>query len=58
MNDNKDYTLKVVDIDDCPLNDNPIINKECANCEHYKGFEVSNGQRCIKCSYYNDISKN
>lgn len=53
-----DYNLYVVNQDDCPKIDNPIIKDECGSCNHYKGFEMYNGQPCIKCAYYFDFKEN
>lgn len=44
-------SLKVINFDDCPKTDNPIIRGECSGCEYYNGFEMVNGHPCIKCSY-------
>lgn len=46
--------LRVIDKDTCPDQDNIIIQNQCSGCKHYSGFEIYNGQRCIKCNYYND----
>lgn len=44
--------LRVVDMDDCPKTDNPIIKDDCRGCEFYVGFEMWKGMPCINCSYY------
>ncbi|NLK36389.1 MAG: hypothetical protein GX301_13305 [Gracilibacteraceae bacterium] len=50
MKEEKKYNLYAIDANICPKNDQPIIDKQCSGCDHYKGFELYNGQRCIKCS--------
>ena len=53
-----DYNLYVMDKDYCPDKDAIIYRNICDNCTHYCGFQVENGERCIRCSFYNDITKN
>ena len=50
--------LYTIDKDFCPQKDNILIQGQCGGCEYYNGFELYEGQRCIKCAYYsskNDI---
>jgi hypothetical protein len=54
MEDSQQYNLYAIDANTCPENDEPIIDKQCSGCEFYKGFELYNGQRCIKCSDYHE----
>lgn len=50
--------LFVIDKDNCPKTYDTIIYQGmCSNCEHYTGFQLYNGQRCIKCSYYKKEEK-
>lgn len=48
------FDLFAIDANICPLNDQPIMDKQCSGCEFYKGFELYNGQRCIRCSAYHE----
>lgn len=47
----KQSALLVVDIDSCPITDNPIIKFECGSCKYYVGFEICTERPCIKCSW-------
>lgn len=47
--------LYVMNKDYCPDDDNIIQQMQCGDCKYYKGFEMSMGQPCIKCSYYSSI---
>ena len=42
----------VIDKDCCPKKDIIIMQDLCGGCSHYNGFEIVNGERCIKCDYY------
>lgn len=44
--------LYAIDENICPENDQPITDKQCSGCKFYIGFELYNGQRCIRCSAY------
>ncbi|PKM80379.1 MAG: hypothetical protein CVU88_04685 [Firmicutes bacterium HGW-Firmicutes-13] len=55
MDNDKKYNLYAIDANICLQNDKLIIDKQCSDCEHYKGFEIYHGQRCIKCSAYYDF---
>lgn len=46
--------LRVINNDTCPEKDNIIIKGQCTGCKFYDGFEMYNGQPCVKCNYYND----
>lgn len=46
------YNLWVIDKDNCPDDDVIIMQGQCTNCEHYKGFKIVNSQRCVICSFY------
>ncbi len=46
--------LRVIDKDTCPERDNIIIQNQCSSCKHYSGFELYNGQRCVKCDYFDN----
>lgn len=50
----REYNLYAIDANSCPETDEPIIDKQCSCCKFYKGFELYNGQRCIKCSAYHE----
>ena len=55
-NQKQDYQLLSINSDNCPDNDAIIYPNMCdGNCKHYKGFELYHSQRCIKCSYYQDV---
>lgn len=49
--------LLVMDMDECPDEEAVIYQGMCSGCEHYKGFELYKGLRCIKCSYFSNMSK-
>lgn len=49
--------LLSVNRDYCPEKDNILIRGECGGCKYYKGFELYNGQQCIRCSYAADIAQ-
>lgn len=51
------YHLFVMDKDYCPDNDSIIYRNACDNCDHYNGFQLENGERCIKCSFYEDLER-
>ncbi len=44
--------MYAIDANVCPEKDNIIMKGQCSGCEYYKGFEMYNGQTCVKCSYY------
>lgn len=48
----KDNNLYAIDKDYCPEKDDIIMKGQCSDCEYYKGFEMYNGQPCVKCAYY------
>lgn len=52
VDDLYNYELKVINMDTCGKTDEPIKNGQCSGCEYYKGFELYNDLRCIKCAYY------
>lgn len=52
-----EYNLYAIDMDMCGKTDEPIKQGQCSGCEYYKGFELYNALRCIKCSYYNNENK-
>lgn len=52
-----EYDLYAIDMDMCGKTDEPIKQGQCSGCEYYKGFELYNALRCIKCSYYNNENK-
>ena len=54
---NKDYNEYMIDADNCPENDSVLTQYTCSGCPHYKEFFLYTGQRCIRCSYYQDIGK-
>ena len=49
---NENYNLYSMDADSCPDTDAIIAQGMCTGCMYYKGFEMYNGQRCIRCAYY------
>lgn len=55
MDDN--YNRYIIDANDCPKWDAILTSFMCKGCEFYKGFEIYEGQRCVHCSYYQDITK-
>ena len=55
----KEANLYVINMDSCPDKYDSIIKgDQCGCCDHYRGFELYNGQRCIRCSFYADIENN
>jgi len=49
---NQKYTIRVDNLDDCPLTDNPvIISSDCKGCDYYVKFQIESGLRCVYCSY-------
>ena len=54
MDKDQQYNLYAIDANTCPETDEPIIDKQCSGCKFYNGFELYNGQRCIKCSAYHE----
>lgn len=54
MDKDQQYSIYAIGANTCPETDEPIIDKQCSGCNFYKGFELYNGQRCIKCSAYNE----
>lgn len=55
----KEYDLYVMDKDTCPeMYDTIIYRGQCTGCEHYKGFEMYNGQPCVQCDYYVNLGNN
>ncbi len=48
----KEYNLYVMNTDNCPAGYGDIIYKGlCKGCDYNKGFDMYNGQPCIKCSF-------
>lgn len=52
--DEMDTNLYAINSNYCPDNDAIIYQGMCADCTYYQGFELYNGQPCIRCSYYAD----
>lgn len=50
--------LYVMDKDYCPDCDAIIMQGMCSGCQYYCGFELYEGQRCVKCSYYSEEESN
>ncbi len=50
-----EVNLYVIDKDCCPNQDNIIVRMQCSECEYYRGFDMYNGQPCIKCDFYGSV---
>lgn len=49
--------LYVMDKDYCPESDAIIMRGMCNGCQYYCGFELYEGQRCERCSYYSETEE-
>ena len=54
---NNSYNKYAINKDNCPEKDSILTQNMCDECQYYKGFEMYQGQPCIKCSYFQEYKK-